>query len=53
MDNLARHMRISGVAVSDNDVESRKAAVKSLATLWGKQNKVASIVSLAADIAVI
>lgn len=52
MDNLARHMRISGVAVSDNDVESRKAAVKSLATLWGKQNKVASIVSLAADIAV-
>lgn len=51
MDNLARHMRISGVAVSDNDVESRKAAVKSLATLWGKQNKVASIVSLAADIA--
>lgn len=51
MDNLARHMRISGVTISDNDVESRKAAVKSLATLWGKENKVASIVSLAADIA--
>lgn len=52
MENLARHMRISGVTISDNDVESRKAAVKSLATFWGKEKNVASIVSLAADIAV-
>lgn len=51
MDNLARHMRISGVTVSDSDVESRKAAAKSLATLWGKDNKTESIVSTAADIA--
>ncbi len=51
MDNLARHMRISGVTVSDSDVESRKAASKSLATGWGKDNKPDSIVATAADIA--
>ncbi|HGR4956596.1 GTPase-associated system all-helical protein GASH [Klebsiella aerogenes] len=51
MDNLARHMRISCVAVSDSDMESRQAAVRNLATSWGKDNKVESIVSTAADIA--
>lgn len=51
MDNLARHMRISSVAVSDNDVESRSAAAKSLATLWRKVDAPTRIVSLAADIA--
>ena len=51
MDNLARHMRISCVTVGDNDVESRKAAAKTLATLWRKENKPTNIVSLAADIA--
>ncbi|HEJ7836451.1 GTPase-associated system all-helical protein GASH [Serratia marcescens] len=51
MDNLARHMRISSVAVSDNDVESRSAAAKSLATLWRKVDDPDRIVSLAADIA--
>ena len=51
MDNLARHMRISGVTVSDSDVESRSAAAKSLATLWRKIDVPARIVSLAADVA--
>jgi len=51
MDNLARHMRISGVTVSDSDVESRNAAAKSLATLWRKFDDPTRIVSLAADIA--
>ena len=51
MDNLARHMRISGVTVSDSDVESRSAAAKSLATLWRKVDDPSRIVSLVADIA--
>lgn len=51
MDNLARHMRISGVSVSDSDVESRQAAVKHLVTSWGKDRNTDSIVSTAADIA--
>lgn len=51
MDNLARHMRISSVTVSDNDVESRKAAAKALATTWAKDNKASNIISTAAAIA--
>ncbi|MFQ6306684.1 GTPase-associated system all-helical protein GASH [Yersinia enterocolitica] len=51
MDNLARHMRISNVSVTDNDVSSRQTAAKNLATSWGKEKKPKSIVSTAADIA--
>lgn len=51
MNNLAVHMRISGVTVSDGDVESRKAATTSLATSWGKSNSCTTIVSKVADIA--
>ncbi|NWA70574.1 hypothetical protein HX775_01340 [Serratia proteamaculans] len=51
MDNLARHMRISGITVTDSEVDSRKAAAKNLVTIWGKDNKIGSIVATAADIA--
>ncbi len=51
MDNIAVHMRISGVTVSNEDVDSRRAAATSLATNWGKEKAVEAIVSKAADIA--
>lgn len=51
MNNIAVHMRISGVTVNDSDVESRSAATTSLATRWGKVRSVESIVSKVADIA--
>ncbi|WP_272016148.1 GTPase-associated system all-helical protein GASH [Pseudomonas aeruginosa] len=51
MDNIAVHMRISGVTVSDEDVNSRRAAATSLATNWAKGKTAADIVSKVADIA--
>lgn len=51
MNNISGHMRISGVAVSDNDVESRRTAATSLASLWGKERTVSTIVSKAAEVA--
>ena len=51
MNNISTHMRISGVTVSDNDVESRRAAATSLAAAWGKEKTVSSIASKAADVA--
>lgn len=51
MDNIAAHMRISGVTVNDEDVNSRRAAATSLATIWGKEKNTGAIVSKAADIA--
>ncbi|KHA77844.1 membrane protein [Janthinobacterium lividum] len=51
MNNIAVHMRICAVAINDSDVESRRAAAISLATSFGKEKTVTSIVSKAADIA--
>ncbi|CAI8714073.1 GASH domain-containing protein [Pseudomonas chlororaphis] len=51
MDNIAVHMRISGVTVNDDDVNSRRSAATSLATSWGKEKTVSTIISKAADIA--
>ncbi|AVI82773.1 MULTISPECIES: GTPase-associated system all-helical protein GASH [Pseudomonas syringae group] len=51
MDNIAVHMRISGVTVNDDDVNSRRSAAISLATNWGKEKTVSTILSKAADIA--
>lgn len=51
MENIAVHMRISGVTVSDDDVNSRRAAATSLATSWGKEKNTSKVVSKAADIA--
>lgn len=51
MNNIAVHMRISCVTVSDDDVNSRRAAATNLATGWGREKNVAKIVSKAADVA--
>lgn len=51
MKNIAVHMRISGVTVNDDDVNSRRAAATTLATSWGKEKIVSKIVSKAADAA--
>lgn len=51
MNNIAVHMRISGVTVSDSDVDSRRAAATSLASTWGKDTTTSSLVSRAANIA--
>jgi len=51
MEKIAVHMRISGVNVSDDDVNSRRAAAASLATSWGKVTNTSNIASKAADIA--
>lgn len=51
MDNIAVHMRISGVTVNDDDVNSRRSAATSLASNWGKERAVSTIISKAADIA--
>ena len=51
MNNISIHMRISGVTVSDSDVESRRAATTSLAASWGKELTISNIVSKAAEIA--
>lgn len=51
MDKIAVHMRISSVTVTDDDVNSRRAAATSIATTWGKETTVSKIVSKAADVA--
>lgn len=51
MNNIAVHMRISGVTVNDEDVNSRRTAATSLATSWGKERTVSKIVSKAVDVA--
>lgn len=51
MDKIAVHMRISGVTVSDDDVNSRRTAATSLATKWRNEKTASAIVSKAADIA--
>lgn len=49
--NVASHMRISGVAVTDSDVDSRLGAAKSLASTWRKDTNCATIVSKVAQVA--
>ncbi|MFP5446433.1 MAG: GTPase-associated system all-helical protein GASH [Betaproteobacteria bacterium] len=51
MEKIAVHMRISGVTVNDDDVNSRRAAATSLATKWGKERTISTIVSKAAEVA--
>ncbi|MEE3508531.1 GTPase-associated system all-helical protein GASH [Pseudomonas sp. 10C3] len=52
MENIAVHMRIASVSVSDDDVNSRRTAATNLATAWGKESSVSKILSKAADAAV-
>ena len=51
MKTLAYHMRITGLHVSNEDVDARKAAVAALKTAWPKKNTVDFIFAKAAEIA--
>jgi|LakMenEpi03Aug12_release.lakeMendotaPanAssembly.Ray.scaffolds.fasta_scaffold509379_1 hypothetical protein len=50
-DNIPVHLRIAGLAPTNEDVDSRRAAVAKLATAWSKISNVDQIVKKAADIA--
>jgi hypothetical protein len=50
MENISVHMRISGVTVTDDEVNSRRAAAGNLATTWQKVKTTASKISKAADV---
>lgn len=51
MTNMAVHLRMSGLQVSNEDVDSRKAAATALATKWGKTRSVNELIARAARIA--
>ena len=51
MSNMAVHMRITGLQVTNEDVDARKKATAALAVKWGKVNKLEAIASKSADIA--
>lgn len=51
MSNLAVHMRIASLQVSNEDVNTRQAAVSELAEAWGKLKTVANIVVKASEVA--
>jgi GTPase-associated system helical domain len=51
MSNMAVHMRITGLQVTNEDVDARKKATATLAVKWSKINKVDAIASRSADIA--
>jgi hypothetical protein len=51
MTNMAVHLRMSGLQVSNEDVDSRKAAGTALATKWGKTKSVNELIARAARIA--
>lgn len=51
MENIAVHMRIASVSVSDDDVNSRRTAATNLATAWGRESSVSKLLSKAADVA--
>ncbi|KNY31828.1 hypothetical protein J8N08_22920 (plasmid) [Agrobacterium tumefaciens] len=51
MSDIATHMRITGLQVTNDDVDSRSAAVAALKTAWGKITATENILSKAADVA--
>lgn len=51
MNMLANHMRITGLQVSNEDVDARKAAVTVLKGAWGKIRGVGDIITKAGDVA--
>lgn len=51
MSNLAVHLRIASLQVSNEDVDTRQAAVSELVETWGKLKTPATIVVKAAEIA--
>jgi len=52
MSNLATHLRITGLQVTDDDVDRRTKAVSELATAYGKITGVKEILEKAAEIAI-
>jgi hypothetical protein len=52
MNSLATHMRITGLQVTNEDVESRSAAVKGLCAAWKKLTRTDAIIGKAAEVAV-
>ncbi|KUZ74806.1 GTPase-associated system all-helical protein GASH [Burkholderia ubonensis] len=50
-DNIPVHLRITGLVPSNDDVDSRRAAVANLAATWGKIKNVNEIIEKAAAIA--
>lgn len=51
MNDIATHMRITGLHVSNDDVDSRTAAAGALKTAWAKVNTLEAIVAKAAEVA--
>lgn len=51
MSALANHMRITGLQITNEDVDSRKSAITSLRTAWNKINTIDTIFVKAADVA--
>lgn len=51
MENLAVHMRITGMQVSNEDVDTRRAAITDLLPEWQKSKSVEQLLAKAADIA--
>lgn len=51
MDNIPVHMRISGLQITNEDVDSRRSAAGALATSWGKSRNISDVLSKAAEIA--
>lgn len=51
MDNLPVHLRITGVAVTNEDVDSRRIATAKLGAAWGKIKQTAEIAEKGAAIA--
>ena len=51
MDNIPVHMRITGLAVSNEDVDTRRLAVADLTATWAKLSNSSQLVAKAAEIA--
>lgn len=51
MENLATHMRISGSTVSNDDVDTRRLAIKDLSAEWKKGRKIEQSLATATGIA--
>lgn len=51
MSDIATHMRITGLQVTNEDVDSRTGAVNALKTAWGKITTIETILAKAADVA--
>lgn len=51
MENFAQHMRIVGMGVTDNEVDTRKAAAQELAAVWQKGRENTAVLTNASQVA--